>query len=76
LTADASVEVSLQKPRNNARDTAFRTLHLSIGVLDGRHLGLIAFINVSRNPRFAFDHTVNAVQLIACGMASASPWPD
>jgi hypothetical protein len=56
--AAAIVEVSRCKPRNEARDTAFRTLHRS----DRRSLmagicGLIAFINVSRNPRFALIHT-------------------
>jgi hypothetical protein len=33
--------------------------------------GLIAFISVSRNPRFALIHTVDVVQLIACGMCFA-----
>jgi hypothetical protein len=31
-------------------------------------LGLFAFGNVSRNPRFAAIHTVDVLQLLVCGM--------
>ena len=87
--------VSLRKPLqpgrvNQAVTPLFRTLHRS----DRRSsmagiFGLIAFINVSRNPRFALIHTVDVVQLIACGMCfgvalarliaarrAAGQWPD
>ena len=31
-------------------------------------IGVIGFGNVSRNPRFASFHTVDVLQLLACGM--------
>jgi hypothetical protein len=31
-------------------------------------LGLVGFINVSRNPRFASIHTVDVLQLLVSGM--------
>jgi hypothetical protein len=43
--------------RNQGRDTAFRTLHCSDRCsLTAGIFGLIAFIKVSRNPRFALIH--------------------
>jgi hypothetical protein len=45
-----------------------RYRHIATGVFVPLFIGLVGFRDLTQRPRFASFHTVDVVQLLACGM--------